>query len=53
SPIRKKKKVADEAKSEETEDLDAYIGDRDDDEDELGGEDHPICEIHDSKEELE
>ncbi|KAH9317150.1 hypothetical protein KI387_018919, partial [Taxus chinensis] len=51
SPVRKKQKVTDEADSEETEDLDAYIGDRDDDEDEPGGEDHPIYEIHDSEEE--
>ncbi|KAH9294844.1 hypothetical protein KI387_038432, partial [Taxus chinensis] len=33
------------------EDLDAYIGDKDDDDELEGGEDHPVYEIHDSEEE--
>ncbi|KAH9296165.1 hypothetical protein KI387_039753, partial [Taxus chinensis] len=50
SPVRKKQKVTKEADSEETKILDAYIGDKDDDEPK-GGEDHPMYDIHDSEEE--
>ncbi|KAH9323045.1 hypothetical protein KI387_017684, partial [Taxus chinensis] len=41
---------AEEANSEETESLDAYIGDKDEDKPE-GGQDHLVYYIHDSKDE--
>ncbi|KAH9311954.1 hypothetical protein KI387_026989, partial [Taxus chinensis] len=47
---RKKQKVIDEVNSEETKYLDAYIGDKYDDDEPEGGKDHLVYEIHDYEE---